>query len=92
MFETIAGHLDQMMVDLITKGGTYASGGATFNAKIYEGTPEKFLRAKRIVDAFIQLDDPDRDWENRSQPLIFNGTLFFHYFGEIIPGNSDDYR
>jgi len=86
MFETTAGHLDQMMVNLI------ANGQATFNAKIYEGTPEKFLRAKRIVDAFIQLDNPDRDWENRSQPLIFNGTLFFHYFGEVIPGNSGDYR
>jgi len=92
MFETVAGHLDRMMVDLIRRGGTYAGGGVTFNAKIYEGTPEKFLRAKRIVDAFIQLDNPDRDWENRSQPLIFNGTLFFHYFGEVIPGNSGDYR
>lgn len=92
MFETIAGSIDQMLVNLITRGGTYASGGATFNAKIYEGTPTKFLRAKRIVDAFIQMDVPDRDWENRSQPLTFSGTLFYHYFGEIIAGNSGDYR
>jgi len=92
MSETIAGNVDQMMIDLVTRGGTYASGGSTFNAKIYEGTPIKFLRAKRIVDAFIQIDVPDRDWENRSQPLVFSGTLFYHYFGEILPGNSTDYR
>lgn len=92
MFETVAGNIDQMLVGLITRGGTYASGGGTFNAKIYEGTPQKFLRAKRIVDAFIQMDVPDRDWENRSQPLTFSGTLFYHYFGEIIAGNSGDYR
>jgi hypothetical protein len=92
MFETVAGTVDQMLVSLITRGGTYASGGATFNAKIYEGTPTKYLRAKRIIDAFIQMDVADRDWENRSQPLAFSGTIFYHYFGEVIPGNSGDYR
>lgn len=85
LFETVAGSLDQLLVDLIARG-------ATFNAKVYEGTPQKFLRAKRIVDCFMQMDVPDRDWENRSQPLIFSGTLFYHYFGENIAGNSTDYR
>jgi hypothetical protein len=92
MLETVAGSIDQMLVDLIVRGGTSGSSGVTFNAKIYEGTPQKYLRAKRIVDAFIQMDVADRDWENRSQPLIFSGTLFYHYFGEIIPGNSSNYR
>lgn len=92
MYETIAGSIDQMMVDLITRGGTYANGGATFNAKIYEGTPQKFLRSKRIIDCFIQMDIPDRDWENRSQVLTFSGTLFYHYFGEVENGGSTDYR
>lgn len=83
--ETTAGSIDQMLVNLIASGGK-------FNAKIYEGTPEKYLRAKRIEDCFIQVDNPDRDWENRSQILIFSGTMFFHYFGESIAGNSNDYR
>lgn len=83
--ETTAGSIDQMLVGLIASGGK-------FNAKIYEGTPTKFLRAKRIEDCFVQVDNPDRDWENRSQILIFSGTMFFHYFGEVIPGNSNDYR
>jgi len=83
--ETTVGSIDQMMVNLIAQGGK-------FNAKIYEGTPQKFLRAKRIEDCYIQLDNADRDWENRSQILMFSGTLFFHYFGEIIQGNSNDYR
>src|SRR5258706_8740817 len=69
LMETVAGSIDNMMLNLIVRGGT-------FNAKIYEGTPQKFLKAKRIVDCFMQLDAPDRDWENRAQPLIFNGTLF----------------
>lgn len=83
--ETVAGSVDQMLVDIIAKGGT-------FNAWIYEGTPTKYLRRKRIVDCFIQVDDPDRDWENRSQVLMFSGTMFFHYFGETESGNSEDYR
>ena len=83
--ETVAGSIDTMMVDIIARGGT-------FNAWIYEGTPTKYLRRKRIIDAFIQIDDPDRDWENRSQVLMFSGTMFYHYFGETENGNSADYR
>lgn len=85
LFETTAGSVDRMMLDLIRRGGY-------FDAKIYEGTPNKYLRAKRIVDCFIQLDTPDRDWENRSQVLTFSGTLFYHYFGEVISGTSTNYR
>jgi hypothetical protein len=83
--ETVLGNVNSMLLNLLSKQGT-------FNAKIYEGTPGKFLMAKRIVDCFMVMDNPDRDWENRSQVLTFSGTLFFHYFGEDIPGNSTDYR
>lgn len=85
LMETVAGSIDQMMVNLIT------SNAARFNAKIYEGTPTRYLRAKRIQDCFLQLDNPDRDWENRSQVLMFTGTLFYHYFGEVMAGNSSTY-
>lgn len=85
LMETVAGNIDRMLIDLI-------AGGGKFNAKIYEGTPEKFLRAKLIKDCFLQIDNPDRDWENRSQILLFSGTMFYHYFGETLPGNSDNYR
>lgn len=83
--ETVAGDIDQMMVDLIRNGGY-------FNAKIYHGTPKKYIRYKRIEDAFIQLDPVDRDWENRSQVLTFAGTMFYHYYGEVVEGNSKNYR
>jgi hypothetical protein len=39
------------------------------------------------VDCFLQFDNPDRDWENRSAATTVSGTLFFHYFGDKIPGN-----
>lgn len=65
-------------------------GGGAFNAKVYEGTPLKFLRYKRYVDCFIVLDSTDRDWENRAQILTFSGTLFYHYFGDDVKGNSPD--
>lgn len=79
-FETVAGSINTMLFNINAQGGR-------FNAKIYEGTPDRFLRAKRIRNCFMMLDNPDRDWENRSQVLIFSGTLFFHYFGEELPGN-----
>lgn len=84
LMETVDAPVDQMLVDIISSGGT-------FNAKIYEGTPDKFLRFKRITDCFIKIDDPDRDWENRTQLLMMTGTMFYHYYGEMEQGNSKDY-
>ncbi|PKF35558.1 hypothetical protein [Acinetobacter proteolyticus] len=83
--ETVAGDVDQMLVDIIRNGGY-------FNGKIYEGTPQKHICYKRITDCFIQMDPVDRDWENRSQVLTFAGTMFYHYYGEVVDGNSKDYR
>lgn len=80
-YETVAGDIQDMMVEILTNGGL-------FNAWIYEGTPDRYIRRKHIVDCFIQMDNPDRDWENRAQPLMFSGTMFFHYFGEDETGSA----
>jgi hypothetical protein len=85
MMEVTPGTISKTLLGIITQGGY-------FNARNYEGTPEKFLRYKIFRDCFIQFDDTDRDWENRSQVLTFSGTLFYHYFGDDVVGNSQDYR
>jgi hypothetical protein len=59
-----------------------ANQGGIFDAKMYEGTPDEHTRLVRIQDCFFQMDNPDRDHENRSQILAYSGTLFFHYFGD----------
>ncbi len=82
LMETTAGHVSDMLLRLLTGGSQ-----GRFNAKIYEGTPDKFYRAHRIIDCFMQIENPDRNWEDRSQVLKLTGTIFFHYFGEQIPGN-----
>lgn len=81
LYETVAGDIEQMMVDMLVNGGV-------FNAKIYEGTPQHYVRVKTMRDCFLQLDQPDRDWENRSQVLTFTGTIFYHYFGECEEGSG----
>lgn len=83
--ETIQGTVDQFLQDLISTGGY-------FDAKVYEGTPEKYLRAKQINQCFFKADNPDRSWENNAQVLEITGTLYGHYYGETVTGNSDDYR
>ena len=80
LMETTAGRVQQFMEDVIKTGGKW-------NATVYEGTPERFFRAYKLVDCFFQPDNPDRDWENRSQITLINGTMFFHFFGEKLPGN-----
>ncbi|MDD5272656.1 MAG: hypothetical protein PHU14_08060 [Methylovulum sp.] len=83
--EVVAGSIDNMLVDLIRSGGR-------FNAKVYEGTPGVNLRYKPIYDCFMVIDNPERDFENRSQVLVMSGNIFFHYYGEVVAGNSDNYR
>jgi len=85
MYETVAGSIDQLLVNLIV-------GGGKFDAKLYEGTPQAYLHYKEIFDCFIVIDsDPSRDWENRSQVMTISGTMFYHYFGDITQGNSTNY-
>ncbi len=81
IYEDSAGSSESLLLNILSTGGI-------FNAKLYEGNPTRFVRAKRIVDCFFVMDDPDRDWENRAQTLMITGTLHCHYFGEVIPGNS----
>ncbi|KJV08065.1 hypothetical protein [Methylocucumis oryzae] len=83
--EVVAGSVDDMLLQLLQNGGT-------FDAKVYEGIPQAHLRYKPIYDCFFTMENPDRDFENRTQVLTFSGTLFFHYFGEVEQGNSDNYR
>ncbi len=83
LMEVTPGTISDSLLAIIATGGI-------FNAKVYEGTPLRYLRYKQYRDCFIVLDATDRDWENRSQILTFSGTLFYHYFGEDMPGNSPD--
>lgn len=78
--ETTAGTVKQFARDVIAAGGF-------FDARIYEGTPTRFLRSYLLERCFFQLDPSDRDWENRSQVLSLSGTLFGSYFGDERPGN-----
>lgn len=79
-YETTANSIDNMLAGIIARGGR-------FNAKIYHGTPDNYLTMKPIYNAFLQIDNPDTDFENRSQVLMFAGTIFFMYFGEVVAGN-----
>jgi hypothetical protein len=78
--ETVKGHMESFIERLADQGNK-------FNASIYEGTMEQYSRGVKIVDCFFQFDNPDRDWENKAQVTTISGTLFFHYFGQKIPGN-----
>jgi hypothetical protein len=77
--ETVGGQVHDFCKAVAARGGR-------FQATVYEGTPEKFYRGLKIVDAFVQLDNPDRDMESRQQILLVTGTIFFHFFGDEIPG------
>lgn len=80
MMETVGGQVHDFCEAVAASGGR-------FQATVFEGTPERFYRALQIRDAFVQLDNPDRDWESRAQVMLETGTIFFHYFGEKLPGN-----
>ncbi|AJG18837.1 hypothetical protein [Cupriavidus basilensis] len=80
LMETSLGSVSNMLIRLIAQG-------ARFNAKAYEGTPDRYRFYHRLKDCFIQTDIQDRDFENRSQILTISGTMYFHYFGEKIVGN-----
>lgn len=79
-YETARGDMEKFITDILDLGGK-------FDADVYEGTMERHSRGVQIKDCFFVFDSPDRDWENRSQVTTISGTLFYHYFGDKIPGN-----
>lgn len=91
-YETTTNSIDNMLIGFLANTGLAAGSYAMFNCTVYEGTPERHLGGRYYQDCFVQMDPLDRDWENRSQPLMWSGTMFYHYFGEKIPANSTDYR
>ena len=74
-YETKKGDIQNMLEAILENGGR-------FNARVYEGPVEAPLRSRRIKQCFFQLDNPDRDFENRAQLVMITGTLFFHFHGE----------
>lgn len=77
--ETVTGAVMAFMSQVSTRGGV-------FNANVFEGTPERFVRGYRLRGCFFVPDQADRDWENKAQVTLISGTLHFHFFGEEIPG------
>lgn len=78
--ETVTGAVMRFLAEVAGQGGK-------FNARVYEGTPDRFVRGYRLVGCFFVPDVGDRDWENRAQVTQIAGTLFYNYFGQPIPGN-----
>lgn len=79
--ETKAGSVQEFMREVMANGGV-------FNATLYEGMPDRYQRAHKYLNCFFVPDQGDRDWENRSQVFSISGTLFGHYYGDVIEGNA----
>lgn len=80
MQETAVGSVSNMLLQMIAAGGK-------FNAKVYQGTTTDYRFYLQIYDCFLVCPPVTRDWENRGSIVTINGTLNYHYFGEVIPGN-----
>lgn len=74
-YETKKGDIQNMLEAILENGGR-------FNARVIDGPLDNPNRSARIKQCFFQLDNPDRDFENRAQLLMITGTLFYHYHGE----------
>ncbi|WP_122558456.1 hypothetical protein [Pseudomonas viridiflava] len=73
-YETQPGTIDKALIAMIESG-------AVFQATAYAGRPDDSPYSKEIVDAFLVMDTPDRDWESDT-PLLCAGTLKFHWFAQ----------
>lgn len=80
MHETVAGSARKFFEDVIQAGGY-------FDARIYEGTPERHTSSYLIERAFVQIDPVDVDWENKMQVLRLTGTVNYRFFGKRYAGN-----
>jgi len=78
--ETVVGSGANMLLQMIAAGGR-------FNGKVYNGTTDQYRFYLNIVDCFLVCEPAERNWDARGSILTLSGTLFYHYFGEVVPGN-----
>ncbi|CAN7646379.1 hypothetical protein [Paraburkholderia terricola] len=78
--ETVAGSGANLLLQMIANGGR-------FKGKVYNGTTDQYRFYLPIVDCFLVCEPAERNWENRGSILTLSGTLHYHYFGEVVPGN-----
>ncbi|MFJ3487155.1 hypothetical protein ACIPL1_27605 [Pseudomonas sp. NPDC090202] len=71
-YEVVKGTVHAELLKMIEEG-------AVFEATAYAGRPEDYSMKQEIKGAFVVMDVADRDWENDT-PLLYAGTLHFHYF------------
>ena len=79
LMETQAGHAYEALTVL---------SALQIDGTIYEGNPLRFARAMRVRDLFFKVDPAERDAENRQQATQYNGTIFYTFLGEVLPGNA----
>ena len=54
---------------------------------IYEGGgPTNFTAAIKLKKCFFKLDPAERDHESRGQVVMYSGSIFYHFFGDVIYG------
>ncbi|MFM0432390.1 hypothetical protein PQQ75_25490 [Paraburkholderia aspalathi] len=78
--ETVAGTASDLLLQMI-------AGGGRFDAKVYNGTTDQYRFYLNIKDCFLSCEPSERNWDNRGSIVTLSGTLFYHYFGEKVPGN-----
>lgn len=83
--ETVTGVTFKALAQILNNAG-----GVHRKAKIYEGTKDRFLRFYPIYESYITLESGERNWESRTQVLNLTGTLYYHYFGEIVTGGASN--
>lgn len=85
LYETVLDLSNNLMIDIIKDGGE-------FNAWVYHGTVENFIWKRRIIKCNLNVESPDADWENRTQPLVLTGQISYHYYDEKEMGGVTTLR
>lgn len=83
LIETQRGAVQTFLEDVVTRNK------GIFQARVYEGTPTRFVRGYRLLDCFFVSDNPDRDYENRATLTTISGTMHFHFYGDKLAGNVE---
>jgi len=79
--ENVAGDAAKLTAHLMKCGGK-------FRAKVYEGTPEQFLRYYQLEECSMNAEPVDRAWDDNTTTVDITGQVQYHYFGEIVEGTS----
>lgn len=88
--ETAAGTIQRMFEDLLACAPGAGRPRGRFAARVYYGTPDRYIQYAEIEHCFLTAEPIETGWENRTQIVTIPATIYYHFYGKVVGSSGEE--